>query len=65
MVSRRRLLTLSNDISSEATVPAGPKFHLWHPWAGWGGGGGVELKVCFFGFVFYGSLLFRLVAMAT
>ena len=33
--------TLSNNISSEATGPFKPKFHMWHPWAG-------GLKVCIF-----------------
>ena len=34
-------LTLSNDISSEATGPFKPIFHLSHSWAG-------GLKLCFF-----------------
>ena len=46
-------LTLSNDISSEATGPLKPKFHLWHPWAG-------GLKVC----VFPKNCLLSLLAMA-
>ena len=49
----RRLSTLSNDISSEATMPIGPKFHLCHPWAG-------GLIVC----VFYENWLLSLVASA-
>ena len=49
-----RLSTLSNDISSEATGPIGPKFYLCHPWAR-------GLIVC----VFYENWLLSLVALAT
>ena len=46
--------TFSNDISSEATGPLKPEFHLWHSWAG-------GLKVS----VFHENCLLSLVAMAT
>ena len=39
---------VSDDISSEATGPIGPKFHLTHSWAGGGGGGGGIERFNFF-----------------
>ena len=56
---RSCLSTLSNGISSEATGPIVPKFHLWHSWAR-------GLKGFFFFFFFlYKYRLFSFVAMAT
>ena len=54
VVVRHMTSTLSNDISSEATGPFKPKFHLWYPWAG-----GLNI------YVFYENCLLSLVAMAT